>query len=51
MDWSDRVGAIEPGKYAEIIAVDSNPLDDVKQLEPVKFVMKGGAVIRIEYSK
>ena len=46
MTWSDRVGAIEPGKLADIIAVDANPLDDIKQLEHVKFVMKGGAIIR-----
>jgi imidazolonepropionase-like amidohydrolase len=46
MSWSDRVGAIEPGKFADVIAVEGNPLDDIKQLEHVKFVMKGGAVIR-----
>ena len=51
MDWSDRVGAIEPGKFADIIAVDSSPLDDIKQLERVKFVMKGGAIDRNDYVK
>jgi imidazolonepropionase-like amidohydrolase len=51
MGWSDRVGAIEPGKFADIIAVDASPLDDIKQLEHVKFVMKGGAVVHNDYAK
>ena len=49
MGWADDIGAIEAGKYADMIAVDGNVLDDVKQLEHVKFVMKGGEVIRNEY--
>jgi len=44
--WPDRVGAIEAGRYADIIAVDSNPLDDVRVLEDVRFVMKGGRIIK-----
>ncbi len=40
------VGTIEPGKYADIIAVSANPLQDVKALENVGFVMKGGAVVK-----
>lgn len=40
------VGTIEPGKYADIIAVSANPLQDVKVLENVGFVMKGGAVVK-----
>lgn len=51
MDWSDRVGAIEPGIFADIIGVDASPLDDIKQLEHVKFVMKGGAVVHNDYAK
>ncbi|HUY95468.1 MAG TPA: amidohydrolase family protein [Terracidiphilus sp.] len=48
MGWSAKTGAIEPGKWADIIAVDSNPLDDVRVLQQVKFVMKGGVVYKNE---
>jgi imidazolonepropionase-like amidohydrolase len=51
MDWSDDIGAIEPNKFADIIAVDTSPLDDIKQLEHVRFVMKGGAVVRNDYAR
>ena len=51
MGWADQVGAIEPGKYADIIAVDGNVLEDVKPLEHVHFVMKGGTVVRNDYAK
>jgi imidazolonepropionase-like amidohydrolase len=40
------VGSIAPGKYADIVAVDGDPLADVTQLERVTFVMKGGAVVK-----
>jgi imidazolonepropionase-like amidohydrolase len=46
MGWQDRVGSIEKGKYADIIAVSGNPLDDITELERVKFVMKGGEIVR-----
>jgi imidazolonepropionase-like amidohydrolase len=48
MSWQDRVGAIEPGKYADIIAVDGDPLADVSILQHVKVVIKGGEVVRDE---
>ncbi|HVA72059.1 MAG TPA: amidohydrolase family protein [Candidatus Limnocylindrales bacterium] len=48
-NWSKTVGAIDPGKYADIIAVSGNPLDDIKQLEQVKFVMKGGVVYKNDF--
>ncbi|MGC1934747.1 MAG: amidohydrolase family protein, partial [Candidatus Acidiferrales bacterium] len=49
--WSDQVGAIDPNKYADIIAVEGNPLDDIMQLEHVKFVMKGGVVYRNDFAQ
>lgn len=46
MGWPDRVGRIEPGLYADLIAVAGDPTDDVRLLEDVAFVMKGGEVVR-----
>ena len=48
LGWSDKVGVIEPNHYADIIAVDGDPLQDVTTLERVKFVMKGGVVYKNE---
>src|SRR5256884_8902599 len=45
------VGALEPGKWADMIAVDGDPTKDVTILEHVKFVMKGGAVYKNDYAK
>jgi len=50
LGWSDMVGTIEPGKWADIIAVDGDPLSDVTALEHVKFVMKGGDVVKNQYA-
>lgn len=44
--WQDRVGSIEPGKFADIIAVKGDPLQDITELERVQFVMKGGAAVK-----
>ncbi|HUY13074.1 MAG TPA: amidohydrolase family protein [Terriglobia bacterium] len=46
MGWQDRVGSIEKGKFADLVAVGGDPLKDITELERVKFVMKGGVVIR-----
>ena len=46
LGWTDRVGAIVPGLFADIVAVDGDPLSDITELERVKFVMKGGVVYR-----
>jgi len=46
LGWSDRVGAIAPGRFADIIAVRGNPLRDVQTLEKVAWVMKGGVVTK-----
>jgi imidazolonepropionase-like amidohydrolase len=51
LGWSNRVGTIETGKWADIIAVDGDPLKDVTALEHVKFVMKGGEVVKNEYGR
>lgn len=51
LGWSDKVGTIEPNKWADIIAVDGDPTKDVTVLQNVKFVMKGGEVYKNEYAK
>jgi imidazolonepropionase-like amidohydrolase len=46
LGWSDRVGSIQVGRFADLVAVDGDPLRDITELERVKFVMKGGTVYR-----
>jgi imidazolonepropionase-like amidohydrolase len=46
LGWQDQIGSIDKGKYADIIAVSGDPLADITELQRVKFVMKGGKVIR-----
>jgi imidazolonepropionase-like amidohydrolase len=50
MGWSDKVGSIDAGKFADIIAVDGDPTKDVTTLEHVKLVVKGGVVYKNESS-
>jgi imidazolonepropionase-like amidohydrolase len=49
LGWPGKVGSLDPGAWADVIAVDGDPLKDVTILEHVKFVMKGGEVVRNEY--
>ena len=51
LGWSKQIGSIEPGKWADMVAVDGDPTKDVTTLEHVKFVMKGGTVYKNEYAK
>jgi imidazolonepropionase-like amidohydrolase len=46
MGWQDRVGSVDPGKFADLVAVEGDPVSDITELERVKFVMKGGQVVR-----
>jgi imidazolonepropionase-like amidohydrolase len=48
MGWSDRTGALEPGKWADLIAMDGDPLQDVHVLQHIRFVMKSGVVYKDE---
>lgn len=46
MGWTDRAGALDPGKWADVVAVEGDPLADVRVLQQVAFVMKGGVVYK-----
>ena len=46
MGWTAKTGSLEAGKWADMIAVEKNPLEDVRVLQDVKFVMKGGVVYK-----
>ncbi|OLE13916.1 MAG: hypothetical protein AUI36_39515 [Cyanobacteria bacterium 13_1_40CM_2_61_4] len=49
--WENQIGSIEKGKFADIIAVSGNPLTDVTEMERVKFVIKGGLLVRNDLNK
>jgi imidazolonepropionase-like amidohydrolase len=51
LGWSDRVGSVEAGRFADLVAVTGDPLADVTVLERVAFVMKGGEVYRNELAR
>lgn len=44
--WQDRVGTVEKGKFADLVAVSGDPLSDITEMSRIKFVMKGGQVVR-----
>ncbi len=46
LGWQDQIGSIDKGKYADLVAVSGDPLADITELQRVKFVMKGGKVIK-----
>jgi len=46
MGWQDNVGAVEVGKYADLIAVEGDPLTNIALTQQVKFVMKGGIIVK-----
>jgi imidazolonepropionase-like amidohydrolase len=46
LGWSDKMGTVEPGKWADLVAVSGDPLKDITELQRVKFVMKGGVVYK-----
>jgi imidazolonepropionase-like amidohydrolase len=50
MGWTDAVGSVTKGKYADLVGVTGRPLGDITELQRVKFVMKGGKVIRNDYA-
>jgi imidazolonepropionase-like amidohydrolase len=46
LGWQDQIGSVDKGKFADLIAVSGDPLADITELQRVKFVMKGGKIIR-----
>ncbi len=51
LGWQDQIGSIDKGKYADIVAVSGDPLKDITEMQRVKFVMKGGKVIKNELTQ
>jgi imidazolonepropionase-like amidohydrolase len=48
-DLGKQVGFVEKGRFADLVAVSGNPLEDITETERVKFVMKGGVIYRNEF--
>jgi imidazolonepropionase-like amidohydrolase len=51
LGWADQIGSIEKGKFADLIAVSGDPIADITELQRVKFVMKGGQIVRNELTQ
>jgi imidazolonepropionase-like amidohydrolase len=51
MGWQDQIGSIDPGKFADVVAVTGDPLADITELQRIRFVMKGGKVIKNDLAK
>ena len=50
LGWQDQIGSIDAGKYADLIAVSGDPLADITELQRVRFVMKGGTIVKNEFT-
>jgi imidazolonepropionase-like amidohydrolase len=50
MGWQGDIGSITKGKFADVVAVAGDPIADITELQRVKFVMKGGKVIRNDFT-
>jgi len=46
LGWSEKLGTVEAGKWADLVAVSGDPLKDITELQRVKFVMKAGVVYK-----